>query len=921
MTAVVTGASRPTGPAATSLTALEDLLEQSRQLAQGLQEYLYPDIPNIDLTLNEIISCCEGIEHGTKQGRGAIGPQQEEDFTKAHYLLASSGLNLEHTAREIDAIELQEAEEPLASADFDVGAFVRQARERTVIEMLEERQRQADIEFAAFMDKHMEQSWEDTKRKLLDAYYADQANGSKDVSAGTQLQPSFTRSLAQKRAPPLPGFEDVELDSQLQGNGTISFGQREQTFAQAVASINEHRLMREPMSVCSLMAQLVGSLGNDTRTQQLTDSWNLLGFITDERHTEQGKGSTGKTLLPRRYLREYMLATPDKPDVAFNTRIVDGARRYLENQFFGLVEREILRNPQEARMGGVPSIESKVRAYANIRFNKNGQWTQQNLEIVNNTPIWVVLFYLLRAGFVEEAAAFTVKNETYLAKVEKNFASYMKAYVSNNRRLPRQLSERMYTEYTQRIRQSSQQGGSGDPFKHALYKILGRFDLTRRNLPDVLPVIEDWMWLQLALVRESSTDDPSYETFTLADLQTTLVKYGPRHFNPRDTNPLLYFQMMLMTGQFERAVHYLTSFSLVDAVHFAAVLSYFALLRIAAQTTAEATGRLLHDEDEGGVVALDFAGLMRLYAGAIERQASTAAVDYLCLICLNDDVPKLAESQRKAAHEAVRSLVLATRDFATLLGDVQPQGTRKPGYIERRMKLLDLQDERDYLYTITHRAARLADEDGRVADAILLFHLAEDYDTVVGVVNKSLGEALLDPAYLPSEGIGGNLSLSSAEDPALLAKNMIKLYSSNASIFSRVSARSKQTCDLLLKVIQARQQRASNQFEACLTTIDSLELIPIKEEYPVGGIKRLASTFQQLESSQVASIVPSLLLLASDCLRGLYTNLKHANYQDSSRQAKAQGLKKRARNLATYAGMIRLHMDASTYGALIDINW
>lgn len=40
-------------------------------------------------------------------------------------------------------------------------------------------------------------------------------------------------------------------------------------------------------------------------------------------------------------------------------------------------------------------------------------------------------------------------------------------------------------------------GQGSDPYKIALYKILGRCELYKKNLPEVTPSIEDYLWLQV----------------------------------------------------------------------------------------------------------------------------------------------------------------------------------------------------------------------------------------------------------------------------------------------------------------------------------------------------------------------------------------------------------------------------------------
>jgi nuclear pore complex protein Nup93 len=62
------------------------------------------------------------------------------------------------------------------------------------------------------------------------------------------------------------------------------------------------------------------------------------------------------------------------------------------------------------------------------------------------------------------------------------------------------------------------------------------------------------MWLKLSVVRE--TDEvlpPSFANYDypLKKLQDLLLTYGPSHFNKSGRNPLLYFQVLLMSQQFE----------------------------------------------------------------------------------------------------------------------------------------------------------------------------------------------------------------------------------------------------------------------------------------------------------------------------------------------------------------------------------
>lgn len=224
-----------------------------------------------------------------------------------------------------------------------------------------------------------------------------------------------------------------------------------------------------------------------------------------------------------------------------------------------------------------------------------------------------------------------------------------------------------------------------------------------------------------------------------------------------------------------------------------------------------------------------------------------AAVDYITLICLDADLPgALGKSQADLCHEALRELILETREFAELLGDIQSDGTRVRGMIEERLKLLHLTDQDDFLRTITIQAASVANENGRTTDAVLLYHLAEDYDNVIVIINNALSEAIaveigdeekrlqpLKPRAATSEpGLNGrqqpspnsSLSLTSVEDPAALARNMISLYNSNALYYQKIRPVNRDACGILLRLSEVKAKVSAGNWAEALDV--SSKIIP-----------------------------------------------------------------------------------------------
>ena len=245
---------------------------------------------------------------------------------------------------------------------------------------------------------------------------------------------------------------------------------------------------------------------------------------------------------------------------------------------------------------------------------------------------------------------------------------------------------------------------------------------------------------------------------------------------------------------------------------------------------------------------ISFGRMIGYYTRDFRTGNVEAAVDYLALICLNSTLPgAIGKAQSLLCHEALRELVLETREFAQLLGDIRSDGTRLKGAIERRLKIIALADQEEYLKMITIQAASVADDNGRTIDAVLLYHLAEDYDNVICIINRALSEAIAtdigqeqirlqtlkpratvgieqDQQHAPD---GSSLSLTSVDDPIDLAQNMISLYNANALYFQRIRSTNRETCGVLLRMSEAKAKVAAGQWSEAIDVRMISILLPI----------------------------------------------------------------------------------------------
>jgi nuclear pore complex protein Nup93 len=200
----------------------------------------------------------------------------------------------------------------------------------------------------------------------------------------------------------------------------------------------------------------------------------------------------------------------------------------------------------------------------------------------------------------------------------------------------------------------------------------------------------------------------------------------------------------------------------------------------------------------------------------------------------------------------IREVVLASGAYAELLGDIRADGTKvvsssslllrpnsaasehpfliecncsccfyffaliQPGAIERSIKLAHIPDERTYLLSIVKVAASRSSSSSSsntstanipsLTSSIILYNLAEDYDTVVHLLSTALGASLALPSSASSSSAGGGASSSAGfggeEDIGNLARGILDHYQSDMGKWARVGEKNRETCRVLLRLKQ-----------------------------------------------------------------------------------------------------------------------
>ena len=904
------------------------------------QDGVTRSLPNLNMDLGDLARRAQEIGRAGRNAKLGTGAD-----SRAHYLLAGSGVAPGQATQEFEREEREgQPAGPSSSADTfdpDNEKYLRGLRERGREAMIQEAIDRVHRDFDAHLEETLDVGYEQQKKIMQhfgllsrdDTQQGDakpNGQGAFGRSAGTNvfnnLEKESTRSVFGKSGlnksligNPALGASTTTFfrDSSslngdhappAKGQNLRSLRDKERYFLNKIQKMNEHRMQDDAFPILREFAMVEDQAG-ETAPRQLVDAYQALVEMTHE-PPQILSFSDPSAIRERHFASSYLVGDPHSPkSVAMRRRILEGSRTYLEQSFYRELESIIEKNPREAQVGGRPTVINKIRAYVRVRAaRKDLAPDEMALQQIgdNGDYCWVLIFYLLRCGFVQEALEY-VNHDSAFQSTDKKFVSYLTNYANSpNRKLSKKLQDLIHNEYQQRLRNAPE--NTLDPYRMACYKIIGRCDLHRRNLHTVGQGVEDWIWLQFNLARETVRgEELAGEIFGLDQICETVQEIGQKHFQEAQTEGSggygVYFFMQVLAGMFEPAVAYLHSYNPASAVHFAIALDYYGLLRVSnysvagnelgkltrpisclsqqyygAQLTRKRIGALV-TRTTADLPQINFLPLVAYYTASFRTALPVAAVDYLVLIALNADLPgDLGVTQITGCHECLRQLCLETREFAQLLGDIRTDGTRIPGAIELRSKLIKLDTHTDFLNAVTIQAAAVADERSHVADAVLLYHLCEDYDNGIRVLNSALAEVVsVDLGETPSglqplkpqpdastegssDGSGhgdaaaasSSLSLTqSATSVQQLAENMIALYNSNALYYNRISTQHRNTCALLLRLISARSHLESDppRFMDALDEIHSTNLLPLQAEGSIPTIRASAAQFGGLPST------------------------------------------------------------------------
>ncbi|KAG2171395.1 hypothetical protein INT43_009056, partial [Umbelopsis isabellina] len=258
--------------------------------------------------------------------------------------------------------------------------------------------------------------------------------------------------------------------------------------------------------------------------------------------------------------------------------MIEIAENWLESQYVAFLNATVQRQPV-VYVQSSPS--SKIKTYINALHSTK---SIPNVETNGSDQPWAVVYYHMRCGQNQEALDYINDNQNFF-KNAPSIAEFFSAYLADLKTgaMSDLTRSRIQLEYDQMARNTAE---AADPYKFAIFKIIGRCEMNKRTLPHIISNTEDWLWLQLSLIRESEPGIARQSgEYTLTDLQQLLQRYGREHFDPHHNNPWNYIILLILTLQFEQAVHELYNSKLfVESAHLAIALATHGMLRTTTET-------------------------------------------------------------------------------------------------------------------------------------------------------------------------------------------------------------------------------------------------------------------------------------------------------------------------------------------------
>lgn len=189
-------------------------------------------------------------------------------------------------------------------------------------------------------------------------------------------------------------------------------------------------------------------------------------------------------------------------------------------------------------------------------------------------PVFVIIYYLIRAGQHKEALEFARKTQH---KPAEDFANLYSIFLECEGSLPGEELNKALQVLEARYEMAI------DPYKQALYIILSKQHKEPNKL--LQPFMDDYLWFYLKIVVFDNEEElaegtrAAYIPLPLGKFQQSILEMT-LELNAAEKDPFGHFKTLLLVGLYDHAIKHLTNYTTYFAhcMHYAIVMNEVGVL-------------------------------------------------------------------------------------------------------------------------------------------------------------------------------------------------------------------------------------------------------------------------------------------------------------------------------------------------------
>lgn len=548
--------------------------------------------------------------------------------------------------------------------------------------------------------------------------------------------------------------------------------------------------------------------------------------------------------------------------------MIGNARSYLEQRYIVFMKTYIKSHLSKAKLGGIPGTYPLVRSFVSVYIN---QYNNPDQIFYEGLPFWPLLYFLIRCGDLESVVLVLEKNNQY-PELLNVFTS-----LKNNHQYVN-LSDQGFT--------SSMAWDSNDPFKRVIYSLLAAVDVSSKH-SDVIKTADDYLWLKLCQVRNVQ------DKLTYLVLQSMIYEEYKDQYS--EVQPMSYFQLLFLTGQFESAIQFMFCHPKLrsHAIHIAIILNEMGLLYLPDDFDEQ-----ILSKDNNQTARLNLARIMKIYCAKFENQDLKMAINYYyCLRHIESEGTTLFVSY-------VANLVIETEQYDEVFGYLKPDGTKQTGILDSFM-VSDI-----VKMDIIRKAATIAEQKCDLEVSAKLFELVGQYDKVIELANIMLSRVIQPDTYSLS-GKNPNIKNKVFDYCDILSQRLagVEINASEEAIY---------TFNMLKSVFVFFEHYNSSRYTLAFDVLQTIGLIPLA----VNQVEDRLGSFKKYDEL-ILRIVPGVMTASMNMLYSQYTDIKKEEETNKcvrdteQRQAQLDHIRDKARAITSFSGRVPFQINSEVINNLV----